>query len=211
MSNHLPNISRQHRVCIICEGFEEYEYLYKLKSLKVWNKCYSIEPVNAESNGNIFARYQDKYQNAAYDVVLVFCDTDKKPYEQYGEIKDKINKFHGLNDASDKVVIFANPCTMQIIILHFENVILPSHKKNKNADIIKRNTGIENYKAREDQRKLLFGLINAKNYYDMKDRCKELSVIDSEKPSSNFGLFIHNFAEKDIGWINSINDALTSN
>lgn len=35
------------------------------------------------------------YQNGSYDVVLVFCDTDKKLYEQYADIKHKINEFHG--------------------------------------------------------------------------------------------------------------------
>lgn len=55
------------------------------------------------------------YQNGSYDVVLVFCDTDKKPYEQYADIKHKINEFHGVDHAADHVIIFGNPCTMQII------------------------------------------------------------------------------------------------
>lgn len=80
MANKLPWIFSGSKVCIICEGDEEYEYLDKLISLDVWNENYKFTLENAEGNGNIPARYQDKYQNGSYDVVLVFCDTDRKPY-----------------------------------------------------------------------------------------------------------------------------------
>lgn len=36
-----------HKICIICEGNEEYEYLNRLKNLKVWNEQYDISLVNA--------------------------------------------------------------------------------------------------------------------------------------------------------------------
>ncbi|WP_235930839.1 MULTISPECIES: hypothetical protein [Eisenbergiella] len=78
----------------------------KLISLQVWSTTYEFVLENAEGNGNIPARYQDKYQNGSYDLVLVFCDTDKKPYEQYGDIKRKINEVHGTEHAADQVVIF---------------------------------------------------------------------------------------------------------
>ena len=78
MTNKLPKFLDKHKICIICEGNEEYEYLNRLKALKVWNEQYDISLVNAEGNGNIPARYQDSYQNGAYEVVLVFCDTEKK-------------------------------------------------------------------------------------------------------------------------------------
>lgn len=72
MANKLPWIFSGSKVCIICEGDEEYEYLDKLISLDVWNENYKFTLENAEGNGNIPARYQDKYQNGSYDVVLVF-------------------------------------------------------------------------------------------------------------------------------------------
>ena len=83
MTNKLPKFLDKHKICIICEGNEEYEYLNRLKELKVWNEQYDISLVNANGNGNIPARYQDRYQNGTYEVVLVFCDTEKKPHEQY--------------------------------------------------------------------------------------------------------------------------------
>lgn len=208
MTNRLPLIFSGKKVCIICEGDEEYEYLDKLISLGVWNKSYRFTLENAEGNGNIPARYQDKYQNGSYDVVLVFCDTDRKPYEQYIDIKRKINEFHGTEHAADEVVIFGNPCTMQIIIEHWAEVMLKSHLKNKNAPVIFELTGVEHYKGRIDQRQKLFSKINKENYLDMTKRISNLSTDDTVKGSSNFGHFITCFSSENDAWIQKINDLL---
>lgn len=208
MINKLPQIFSGDRICIICEGDEEYEYLEKLLSLQVWDPQYRFTLENAEGNGNIPARYQDKYQNGSYDLVLAFCDTDKKPYEQYCDIKRKINEVHGTENAADEVIIFGNPCTMQIIIEHWDEVILKSHKKNKNAPLIQALTGIENYKGRADQRQLLFSKITRENYQQMQERIKKLSQDDSMIGSSNFGKFLDYFSSKEDVWIRKINDAI---
>ena len=108
MGNRLPKIFTGSRICIICEGDEEYEYLEKLISLDVWSKEYCFRLENAGGNGNIPARYQDKYQNGAYDLVLVFCDTDRKPYEQYVDIKqfrEKLRLVLRQISAYDEIVI----------------------------------------------------------------------------------------------------------
>lgn len=208
MSDRLPTFLCQRRICIICEGDEEYEYIEKLKSLHVWNSQYKILTVNAKGNGNIPARYQDKYQNGSYEAVFVFCDTDRKPYEQYEEIKSKINAIHGIDNAAERVVIFGNPCTMQIIILHWEDIILTSHKKNKNADTIQRNLGIKGYKAREDQRYQVFEQIDKQNYMLMKERVKKLSPNDIEIGSSNFITLIDNLSSSEDTWIDELNNFL---
>lgn len=208
MINRIPQFFSGSRICIICEGDEEYEYLEKLISLQVWSKTYEFVLDNAEGNGNIPARYQDKYQNGSYDLVLVFCDTDKKPYEQYGDIKRKINEVHGTECAADQVVIFGNPCTMQIIIEHWDEVMLESHKKKKNAPIIYGLTGIENYKGRADQRKAIFSKITKDNYREMQKRIKKLLTDDSIKGSSNFGKFMEYFSSDNDSWIQKINNAI---
>ena len=58
MPNKMPKFFDKHKICIICEGNEEYQYLKRLKDLKVWNEQYDISLVNAGGNGNIPARYQ---------------------------------------------------------------------------------------------------------------------------------------------------------
>jgi len=140
MKNRIPyflnNSDDKISICIICEGHEEYEYLMKLRSLGVWSEKYNIVPVNAEGNGNIPARYQDKFQNDSFEVVFAFCDTEKKPYEQYIDIKRKINDFHGVDNIADQIIIYANPCTMQIILSHFQDVKLMTASKRVNSKLI---------------------------------------------------------------------------
>ena len=42
MANRLPVFSSKRKVCIICEGNEEYEYIDRLMKLNVWNVIYEI-------------------------------------------------------------------------------------------------------------------------------------------------------------------------
>ena len=140
MKSRLLVFLSKDKICIICEGDEEYDYLNRLKELRVWNEQYDISLVNAGGNGNIPARYQDRYQNGADEIVLVFCDTEKKPHEQYEDIKRKINEFHGVDSAAKEVIIFGNPCTMQIISKHWTDENLKSPAKPVNAPLIKKYT-----------------------------------------------------------------------
>lgn len=208
MTNKLPKISDKHKICIICEGNEEYEYLERLKALKVWNGQYDISLVNADGNGNIPARYQDLYQNGSYEVILVFCDTEKKPYEQYEDIKRKINEFHGVSNAADEVVMFGNPCTMQIIVKHWTDENLKSPAKPVNAPLIEKYTGVKKYKGRADQIEEIMKYVTAENYADMCKRVEDLESDDSVAGSSNFGKFIKLFESDDSRWIEDINKIL---
>ena len=208
MQNKLPKLFDKHKICVICEGNEEYEYLERLKALKVWDTQYEIIPDNAGGNGNIPARYQDSYQNGSYELVLVFCDTEKKPYEQYEDIKRKINEFHGIDTAADEVIMFGNPCTMQIITKHWTDENLKTAAKPVNAPLIKKYTGVENYKGRVDQIEIVMQHITVDNYQDMRRRVACLETIDTVPGSSNFANYMELFEGDDIGWIQRINDTL---
>ncbi len=207
MTNKLPKFQDKHKICIICEGNEEYEYLNRLKELKVWNEQYDISLVNADGNGNIPARYQDRFQNGTYEVVLVFCDTEKKPREQYEDIKRKINEFHDVDNAASEVVIFGNPCTMQIIIKHWTDENIKSPAKKVNAPLIEKYTGVENYKGRADQIKKIMECVTAENYEDMQQRVSKLGTDDSVNGSSNFCKLIK-WLKGDDMWIYEINKRL---
>lgn len=196
------------KVCIICEGYEEYEYLKKLDSLPLWASTYEFSFVNAQSNGNISARYQDKYQNGDYDIVLVFCDTDKKPQKDFMRIRKKIDEIFGVDGASDHVVIFAAPCTLQLNLLHFGDVSLQTQAKKINSPLVERLTGIENYQAKENQRKELFEKMTPDNYRQMKERARHLSEDFQQVPSSNFVRFLSWFESDDASWIDHINSVL---
>ena len=206
MANRLPYISDKHKICIICEGNEEYKYLERLKQINVWDDSYDISLVNAEGNGNIPARYQDRYQNGAYEVVLVFCDTEKKPYEQYEDIKHKINDIHGVDNAADEVVIFGNPCTMQIISKHWTDEIIKRPAKATNAPLIEKYTGVKGYKGRADQIEQMMKSIDSDNYKAMKERICKMPQDDYLEGSSNFGKLLEELETADVQWISRIND-----
>ena len=188
MKNKLPFTPNKTKVCIICEGSEEFDCLKRLINIEVWNSDYQIILKNADENGNIFARYQNEFQNDNYDLILVFCDTEKKPYEQYDDIKLKINSFHKAF-ISNKIIIFGNPCTLQIILLHFKNIKLKSPSKSVNSSIVEELTGVKNYKGKSRQREQIFALINKRNYQTMIRRVSKLSNNDKEIGSSNFDIF----------------------
>lgn len=208
MQNKLPKLFDKHKICVICEGNEEYEYLERLKALKVWDAQYEIIPDNAGGNGNISARYQDSYQNGSYELVLVFCDTEKKPYKQYEDIKRKINEIHGVDTAADEVIMFGNPCTMQIISKHWTETIIKSPAKPVNAPLIEEFTGVKNYKGRADQIATVMEHVTAENYADMRDRTSALETRDTVVGSSNFGRFMELFGSSDTRWIDEINSML---
>lgn len=174
MQNRMPAFLNKCRVCIICEGDEEFDYLKRLNDIGVWNNIYKVTLDNAGGNGNIPARYQDRYQNGSYDIILIFCDTEKKPYEQYEDIKQKVNEFHGVENAAEKVIVFGNPCTLQIIVEHWADIKLKTPAKKVNAEIIDKLTGVKNYKGREDQRAELMQQITAKNYQAMYERVRKM-------------------------------------
>lgn len=193
------------KICIICEGYEEYDYLDRLIKLNIFDKAYDINLVNAKGNGNIFARYQDIYQRNKYHIIFVFCDTEQKPYEQFMDIKDKIDELYDQKGISDKLVIFANPCTMQIILLHFADIVLKSSQKAKNAEDIERLTGIKGYNASEQKRRELFEKITKENYDEMKERIKSLSTNSNDANSSNISKFFDYLEEYYEKWYESIN------
>ena len=208
MSNRRPGLYNKRKVCIICEGNEEYKYIDRLKELKVWNEQYEVSLVNAEGNGNIPARYQDRYQNGAYEVVLIFCDTDKKPYEQYDDIKRKINEFHGIDGIANEIIIFGNPCTMQIILKHWTDEMLTSQAKQVNAPIIEELTKVKGYKGKENQIKEIMNCITTKNYSAMRERVKLLDQNDSIIGNSNFSKIIEWLESENCEWIDKINKML---
>ena len=205
----LPQINTKHKICIICEGDEDHAYINKLLDLHVWNDIYNFIPVNVKSASNIFPRYQNEYNNNRYFAILVFCDTDKKPYREYSQIKKKLNEFHDKTSASSKIIIFANPCTMQIILSHFGNAMLKTQSKKVNARLIFEFTGVENYDAHQDQIASICEKINRTNYEAMKDRIKDKNLGDEITGSTNFIDFIEKFESNNCQWIKNLNKALS--
>lgn len=204
----LPPISHQHRICVICEGLEDVSYFKRLLELNVWSSMYKFTPINAKSASNIPARFEDAYHNNQYEIILVFCDTDKEPYREYSLTKKKINLFLGKQKADEKLIIFANPCTMQIILSHFGEVSLTSQGKKTNSALIEELTGVKDYDAHEEQVKALCSRVVRRTYQDMKKRVSAINYPDTTPASTNFILFLDRFESDDAKWIKVIQDYL---
>ncbi len=201
----LPKPKKRHRICVICEGYEELECFKRLMELNVWSDSYEFYPINAKSASNIPSIFQDVYKSDRYEIVLVFCDTDKSPYKEYSIIKKKINGTLNKRKVAEKVIIFANPCTMQIILSHFGDVSLKTQSKKTNENEIERLTGIKNYRAHEDQIKAISQKINRRNYKDMKARVAKILHTDDTLCSTNMSIFLEYFENSDGHWMKEIN------
>ncbi len=207
MKNKLPKIKTNKRVCIVCEGDEEFAYISKLKQLKVFSNKLTINPLNADGISKIFDMYSNAYQSDNYDLVVIFCDTDNNPFIQYKDLKKQVKDFHGLNKNTDvlDLICFGNPCTMQIILSHFNNVKLKSRLKSVNAMIIKNLTGVDDYRATKHQIDCIMKKITLHNFQTMKCNLNDISQQDTTTPSTNFLKMLSNLESDDYQWIESIN------
>lgn len=202
------DMNTTHTVCIICEGDEDVAYIRRLNELKVWSECYKFVPINAKSATKIFACYQNAFQSDKYEAVLVFCDTDRAPHREYALIKDKINSFHDNAEAAKHVIIYANPCTMQIILLHFGDADLKTQGKKANASIIQKLTGVSNYDAHQEQIEEICRKIYKRTYPHMKERVEKINYGDETPGSTNFGDFLLLFESEETAWIRELDDRL---
>ena len=199
-----PIINRKHKICIVCEGDEEEQYIISLRNLALWPD-YDVKTANAHGAGSISAKFQDKVSSDSYEAVLIFCDTDKYPFDQYAIVKQKLMNILGKNAKLDKFIIFANPCSMQIVLLHFcEDVILHTQSKTENASVIALHTGVANYKAHFKQILAICQQIHRPNYALMKDRIEKLSKDETITPSTNIGRFLAFLEAPDTDWIREI-------
>lgn len=207
-----PLFTARHSLCVICEGYEEEIYVKHLLDKDVWNGIYDFTIINAKGEGNVPARYQFMINKDAYELVLVFCDTDRSPYTQYLDVKAKINSMHACEDAAGKVVIYANLCSMQIILLHFAVISLKTQGKKTNAKLIEKLTGIKGYKAnQEEQIKAICAKINRKSYFEMKEHIADINRPDDVSGSTNFIEFLNRFESDNPEWIADIRNSLNSN
>jgi len=198
-----PEINRRPRICLVCEGYEEEAYINALIGKGLWCN-YRFKVVNAKGAGNVTARFQNEIIADTCDAVLMFCDTDKKPFDEYLAIKSRLRAILGQKSKIENLIIYANPCSMQIILLHFgeKPVLLKTQSKHVNADIIEKLTGVSGYKAgREGQIDTICGKITRDNYALMKKRATAINRPDTVPGSSNFSTFIKYFEEQNDNWL----------
>lgn len=198
------SINDSKRILIICEGYEEYDYIKRLKSIIPNWSNYDIDIKNAKGLPNIYSKYSYEFQQNNYDIIFVFCDTEIFPYDEYNKLKNNIDKNLYGKKISKSLVFFANPCSMLIILSHFKKVKLTTNSKTRNANIIQECTGVKNYDGCENQRNSIMNKVNLENYNAMKDNLNDISQDDSVIPSTNILNLFNSFDNKNKKWMNSI-------
>lgn len=164
--------------------------------------------VNANGITNVFDNYVGEFQTGHYYLVFAFCDTDRNKVI-YNQIKKQVDAHYNISNIHTKLVIFGNPCTMQIFLRHFSNsVILKTHSKRKNAPIIEKCTGIPNYDAHKSQRKQLMALITQKKYKALKKNLLDLPPNDQGGSGTNILWLLNNLESEDISWVDKLADSL---
>lgn len=191
------------RICILCEGFEEFDYIQKLCSLNVWDAAYNITVKNAKGLDNIAPVYQNEFHSDNFDLIVIFCDTELPPYSQFRNLLKKINDFHDKKVAKS-IVFFSNPCSMQVILSHFEAVSLTTNNKALNTPLIGKFTGLSHYSARREQRARLMARIDRENYAVMRANISSLPVDYRINPSTNFLSLVLKLECPDTKWVNRL-------
>lgn len=196
-------MSRTKKICILCEGYEEYDYINRLSELKVWNGAYEITAKNAKGLDNIAPIYQNEFHSDNFDLIVIFCDTELPPYAQFKNLQRKINLFHDKNIAK-YIIFFANPCSMQIILSHFDSVELHTNSKLLNTPLIVKLAGLRSYNAKASQRAQLMRRIDRENYYQMRANVSTLDTDFKVNPSTNFLGLILNLESPNTAWVDRL-------
>ena len=194
------------RICIIAEGNEEKYYLERIVAFHYFdseNFCISSIK-NAHGIDRIFSLFQDAYSGGAYDLIIIFCDGDNNS-SQFKKMKNRIDEeLFGGNDVANHIVFFANPVTLQIVLSHFDKVILTHKSKANNSSVVESITGIVNYKAKEEQILEMVSHIKYDSYHDMKKNLSTISKSVDDTPSTNFLDLIDVFENDDIKKIDDL-------
>ena len=198
-----------HKVCLILEGYEEEYYFNRILSFPCFIGTYEIKLINAKTASRIPAIYQQEYSKNKYEIVLVVCDKDRKP-EQYEYVMEQIDSILGPEKARE-VVTFVSPCTLQVILSHFDDVSLTTQAKKEARPLVKALTGVDGYDAHQDQLKAICSQIFWRTYPLMKERIGKLSTNPDTMPSTNMLTLLERLESQDASWISEINAKIAAN
>ena len=202
----MSECKRARNVLILAEGYEEKPYIDKVLSFpNICKDAYRIHPaVNLKGNSNILARFQYEIQRGFYDVILIFCDADKGSEQFFAIVRQLGAMFFADPKDALEVFLFVNPVTLQVVLLHFDDVTLTKVAKKANAEAVERLTGIKNYDAKQEQIEALVDRISYRSLPAFKNRLGKISTDVHDLPSTNFLLFLERFENDDTRWIDEI-------
>lgn len=199
----------QYRILVICEGDEEVMYLQALVDLGVFDPQYEIipklatlTPGDSGGAGKVPMVFQYYWSTANYDAIYFMIDVDAEPHEAFESVKKNVNAI--MPRLFEKHVLYTNPCTLQLMVFHFEKTILPNQSKMNNSDTIKRIWPKirKMYSAKHYQLEIMRSEFDKVNYSSMKSNFHSLDSGDVyTAPSSNLVAFFEHLENKDPSWL----------
>ncbi len=194
------------KIEIICEGLEEVLYLKRLLSFHYWNELLDIVLTNANGISSVYSAYSKSratHKDTSYFFIL--CDSgesDSQARNEFNKIIGNVNNdLKGRNPATD-LVIFANPCTMQIFLSHFEVVMVPGEdlKVKANKDYICAIAGVSGYSKTHDGISSFMKRISRESYKTLKENLLKYPT-DYHTPNSTNALsMLTRLESQDLSW-----------
>ncbi len=205
-------VKKHFRVLIICEGQEDYEYISRLIDLGVFSSELVIEAMDARGSSKLFSCFKSVLLvSPFYDLVVIYCDTEMSPYEEYTRQTSKVNSLYNGVDIAKDIFYFVNPVTMQLMLLHKGEALLSSSHKADYAGTVYSLFRVSAYRARLSQVKEITSQIDKDNYLLMKERAIKIASNDFHKPNSTNVLYLFNKLEKnDTKWIKDKSNLIKS-
>lgn len=207
-----PNIlsnSSKLKVKIICEGLEERQYINTLISFGKWNENLLVIPLDAGGINNVYDLFSHEWlKGDGTKFIFILCDTGKEQKESrkvFLKIREKIDQDYK-NHASDKIVVFANPITMQIFLSHFTLPNVIHENKKENQEYIEKVSGVIGYKGRRESISKLMKQIRLAphSYETMRLNVKLLEGPYLKEGATNASMMFDHLEDDDTSWIDNI-------
>ena len=194
------------RVHFICEGAEEVCFVDSLTKVGAFDDAYEISREDAYGAGNIPIVFDQVFQNLDYDAVFVITDVDCMANGTYQNTMAKLESTLGFS--ARQIVIFTNPCTIQLFLASRSDDALPNQNKNLFTKYFNTlwNGGHKPYAAHSYQLEKLKAEFSLSDYETMMKRIKKYSTKPEDLPSTSANFFLSEFRQSNTKWLEGIMD-----
>ena len=196
--------TRKKRIAFIPEGSEEERLLQKYLDLSLFSDVYLFDPpISAGGINNVPAKFHELFSTGVYDGIFPLIDADRDSCH-FNEVRTKLKEIVGFDPS--QLIIFTNPCTLQIMLAHLGDDIIKTESKRANHPLVQKNWPLikKPYGAHKYQLDLICDSLTADNYQDMKRRISKLSTNCRQVPSTSLLAFLEHFESDDASWLNGI-------
>jgi hypothetical protein len=195
------------RVHFVCEGAEEICFVDSLTKVGAFSGAYEISREDAHGAGNIPIVFDQAFQNFYYDAVFVILDVDCMSNGTYQDTVAKLERTLGFS--ARQIILFTNPCTIQLFLASRSDDVLPNQSKNSFTKYFNTlwNGGHKPYAAHAYQLEKLKAEFSLSDYEAMVERIKAYSTKPEDLPSTSAHFFLSKFKQSNTKWLEDVMDS----